>query len=352
MANRGGGDEVIREGAQLFKEGRFDEAIVKLKAAVDADPSNVQARSYLGAAYAASGQHPASVEQFQAAVDLSPQSAVHTFNLGQAFEMSGNRVRAQAMYEKALSLDPGYARARQQLNGLTGGRSGSNSANQAAPTPLAPQAPAPAQTAAIPTVGAPAAPPAPAGPAPYGGPSSATPTQYGPQPSGFGPSLGLGRKEPAYGNYSAWWKRLVAFLIDMFLMGIISLVIVFAMKPSITVAGGGATLQQQSEVVAQAMTSVILWMRNIWLATAIMSFCYIVGFNTAFGATPGKLALGMRILKIDGSKIGFGTALGRYLIQFLLSIISGGGLAHISIVINSERRGLHDQAMGTMVVDK
>ncbi len=83
----------------------------------------------------------------------------------------------------------------------------------------------------------------------------------------------------------------------------------------------------------------------------LIEVLYFVGFNTAFGATPGKMALGMKIVKTDSSNIGFGTALGRYLLQSLFSMLTCG-LFYISILVNSENRGWHDQIMDTMVVDK
>jgi len=134
--------QLLGEGAQLMKEGKLGEAIAKLKSAADLDPSSVQARSYLGAAYARDGQGPASVEQFQAAVDLDPDNPVHNFNLGQAFEVAGSKPRAMQLYEKALALDPKYAKARQRLDACGGsgrhsdvgdsGRTGGSTAGRSA----------------------------------------------------------------------------------------------------------------------------------------------------------------------------------------------------------------------------
>lgn len=176
--------ELLGQGAQLLKEGKLDEAIAKLKAAVDADPSNIQAHAYLGAAYASDGQGPASVEQFQAAVDLDPTSAVHTFNLGQAFEKAGSKPRAMDLYQKALVLDPKYARAQQRLDAMTGGTAAS--ARPAPPAPAAPPTQPAVQT--MPSAPAPGAPRPMAPVAPVGGPSQVgVQSQYSapPQPMGY-----------------------------------------------------------------------------------------------------------------------------------------------------------------------
>lgn len=330
--------QLLGEGAQLFKDGKLDEAIIKLKAAVEADPSSVQAHSYLGAAYASDGQHPASVEQFQAVVDLDPDSPVHNFNLGQAFETAGSRPRAITLYQKALALDPKYARAQQRLDALTG----------RPVAPAAPAASAPSAPPSAPPQGAPR-PMAPPAAAPLGGPPQygTAPTQYGAAPqyggqsqsgpqSSFDPSLGLGKKAPDYTDYSPSWKRFVAALID----GAITAVVIVPM-----------VLYQVSTADPTGSASSIPATSGMQIFAALFGLLYYVGFNSFLGATPGKLALGMRILKTDGSKIGFGTALGRYVLMGVLSSITCQ-LAYIVILVNGDHRGWHDQALDTMVVDK
>lgn len=342
--------QLISEGVQLLKDGKLDEAIAKLKEAVDLDPSSVQAHAYLGAAYARDGQGPASVEQFQAAVDLDPDNPVHTFNLGQAFEVAGSKPRAMQLYEKALALDPKYSKAQQRLDALTG--KNKPSAAPAAPPAAVPAAPAQAAapTTSIPTVGAPRPAPPPA--APLGGPPQygaapaqtqygAPPTQYGGPPrSNYDPSLGLGRSAPTYSDFSPAWKRLVAALIDGLITAavIVPMVFMFVLSDAGGVARGADPSTSPGAGLVQ-------------MAACLFGLLYYVGFNSTLGATPGKLALGMRILKTDGTKIGVGTAFGRYLLQGIIGSLTCQ-LAYIVIIVNEEHRGWHDQIMSTMVVDK
>lgn len=334
--------QLISEGAQFFKDGKLEEAIAKLKAAVEEDPSSVQAHSYLGAAFARNGENPESVEQFQLAVDLAPNSAVHTFNLGQAYETSGGKPRAQALYEKALALDPKYARARQRLEALTG--QSSTPQRPATPAP----APPPAQTVSMPStqppvgatqVGAPYSPP-PGGPAPYGTqPSYGGGPQYGAPPM-HGPPPGLTKKS-VYISYADPWKRLVAMIIDNLLLGAVGAGIGFAMaKPELV----PATSQTQQLAPIAALVS------KLQFTDVVISFLYFVLFNSLLGQTPGKIAMSIRILKADGSKIGVGTAIVRYLIQNLLGALTCG-LINLVIIFNSENRGVHDQVAGTVVAD-
>lgn len=338
--------QLISEGVQLFKEDKLQEAIVKLKEAVEQYPSSIQAHCYLGAAYSREGENPSAVEQFQAVVDLEPASAAHTFNLGQAVEAAGNKPRAISLYEKALTLDPKYARARQRLDALTGGPKPATVTRPMATTP-------PAQTASIP--GAPsllggqtAVPSATLGgqPSPYGAPPQpAANTQYGAPPA-RDPSLGLGRHTVAYGSYSSSPKRFVAALIDGLILGAVFVPIYFAMAPPIPAVAPGTVPDQQMFAPLMAAMSRLQWI------SIFLSLVYYVGFNGCLGATPGKMALGMKILKTDGSKIGVGTAFGRYLLQTIFAMLTCGGLSYISILVDSANRGWHDKVMDTMVVDK
>lgn len=355
--------QLIEEGAQLFKDGKLDEAIGKLKAAVTADPSSIQAHSYLGAAYASDKQHPEAIEQFQAAVNLNPTSAAHMFNLAQAYENAGGKPRAQALYEKALELDPKYTRAQQRLQALTGQsyappRQTMRPATPAKPKPQAPASPASSVPQSAPTlsqVGQPAAPqqsgPSLGGTQALGGGGA----QYTPPPIQRppDPSLGLGRKPAiSYGGYSPAWKRLVAAIIDSVITSVITRmltsVMLAGMMPAAIKASAPNTMQTGNP---SAMTPMFATMFGAAIFLSL-GFCllYYVGFNAALGATPGKLILSMRILKTDGSKIGFGTALARYLLQNVFALFTIG-LAYIAILVNSEQRGWHDQVAGTIVVD-
>jgi hypothetical protein len=59
------------------------------------------------------------------------------------------------------------------------------------------------------------------------------------------------------------------------------------------------------------------------------------------GTTIGKRALGMRVARLDGKPVGFGWSLVRTIL--LLCVIP-------PLVIDSDRRGLHDKAANTIVI--
>jgi uncharacterized RDD family membrane protein YckC len=69
----------------------------------------------------------------------------------------------------------------------------------------------------------------------------------------------------------------------------------------------------------------------------------------ARGTTPGKNALGIRVVKEDGCAATFGTMLMR---EWIGKIISGMvfSLGYIWILIDQDRQGWHDKLVSTYVV--
>ena len=83
---------------------------------------------------------------------------------------------------------------------------------------------------------------------------------------------------------------------------------------------------------------------------------YEIGPALAWGATPGKAVLGLRIRMTDRSSPPWVMAVGRSVVLYLPVIFLGAaGLAVsavllISVVLAADGRGLHDRLLGTLVV--
>lgn len=78
---------------------------------------------------------------------------------------------------------------------------------------------------------------------------------------------------------------------------------------------------------------------DAWLPLAVLAVTQTVGVGTV-GAGPGHLALGLRVVRLDGTAVGPLRALGRALLLVL---------AIPPLVWNRDQRGLHDQFMGTVL---
>ena len=119
--------------------------------------------------------------------------------------------------------------------------------------------------------------------------------------------------------YAGFWIRFVAWLID----GIILII------PNIII---GLVVESPASILLQFAIGIV----------------YTIGFWTAEGATPGKMAIGLRITTVEGEPIDFGKAVLRYIGYFVSGITLGIG--YLMIAFTRDKRGLHDLIAGTVVI--
>lgn len=140
---------------------------------------------------------------------------------------------------------------------------------------------------------------------------------------------------PAVGRLASPGKRLGAYFVD-FVVPIGALFFILGIGGLGTAAGG----QRAGGGLGCLLVSGLLL---AYLIFAIRLF--------AQGTTPGKKALGMRVIKEDGSSAGFGTMLFR---EWIGKVISGLVflLGYIWILLDKDRQGWHDKLASTYVVEK
>ena len=86
------------------------------------------------------------------------------------------------------------------------------------------------------------------------------------------------------------------------------------------------------------------------IAVLIVSAAYYTISVSVWSATIGKRAVGIHVLRPDGSRVGPGIAFARYLAYILLGIVSLVGF--FMIAFRQDKRGLHDLICDTVVVYK
>jgi uncharacterized RDD family membrane protein YckC len=82
----------------------------------------------------------------------------------------------------------------------------------------------------------------------------------------------------------------------------------------------------------------------------LISAGYFIGFWATTGQTPGKMALGIKVIGEDGSPVSWGKALLRYLGYILNSLAFSIGF--IWAAFDAKRQGWHDKIAKTYVVPK
>lgn len=112
--------------------------------------------------------------------------------------------------------------------------------------------------------------------------------------------------------------------------------------------GGDPLGRRQARLVFDSPRPVVLLL--------LLVVAYEVGPAVAWGATPGKAVLGLRIRLTDRSSPAWLMALGRAVVLYLPIIFLGIGGFVVSlvllgtVVVAADGRGLHDRLLGTLVV--
>ena len=148
----------------------------------------------------------------------------------------------------------------------------------------------------------------------------------------------------AHMRYAGFWWRFLASLIDGVILGTVSTMLQYAFFPttltSTPIAPGTNPLIGLGPVLARAGWAI--------LASTLVSLTYSVWFLGALGATPGMMALGLKVVRPDGSPISYGRAIGRYFAAMLSSLILCIG--YLLIAFDAEKRALHDMICDTRVI--
>jgi len=134
--------------------------------------------------------------------------------------------------------------------------------------------------------------------------------------------------------YGGFLERFAAAFID----GIITtgLGFVVGLFFGIVMVIGGQQDQSILEVVGNLIGMVIGW-----LYYAIME-------SSSKQATLGKMALGMKVTDLNGNRIGFGRATGRYFAKTLSFLLLGIGF--LMVLFTEKKQGLHDILAGCVIV--
>jgi len=142
---------------------------------------------------------------------------------------------------------------------------------------------------------------------------------------------------PGILDYAPFWPRFGAKLIDSIITNVASGIIQF-----------GAIIPIGMFSKNDALIGIVYLVSSL-LAMAI-SITYYVYFLVKHSATPGKMALGLKVVTPEGGPITAGTATGRFFAEILSAMICGIG--YIMVAFDEEKRALHDRLCNTRVVRK
>jgi uncharacterized RDD family membrane protein YckC len=139
-------------------------------------------------------------------------------------------------------------------------------------------------------------------------------------------------------NYAGFWVRFGAKLIDGVILWVVQMALMLVLSPWFGFNFFSPT--------APADLS-FLMLYPVFFAVSIF---YSIWFVGRFGATPGKMALGLKIITSSGDSVSYKKAVARFFAEIVSAIICYIG--YIMAAFDEQRKALHDQICDTRVIRK
>ncbi len=151
--------------------------------------------------------------------------------------------------------------------------------------------------------------------------------------------------------YAGFWLRLVAFIIDAIVLGVVGAILTFPLVGSMDLRSflmghmGRQPMSPDELIPFFGMIFKVALIRVTlnWLYYALLE-------SSAWQATLGKKALGLEVTDMAGNRIGFGRASGRFFGKIISALILWIGF--IMAGFTEKKQALHDIMAGTLVIRK
>jgi uncharacterized RDD family membrane protein YckC len=156
--------------------------------------------------------------------------------------------------------------------------------------------------------------------------------------------------QPAPVQYAGFWRRFVAYLIDSIIIGVVSCLVLI---PVFAVLGIGIGLGgiEEEEAAGFILAPVIGFMLFAGLVLAVGEWLYFALMESSNRmATLGKMAIGIKVTDLNGNRVTFGRATGRYFGKILSGMIFMIG--YIMAGFTEKKQALHDMIASCLVVMK
>jgi len=158
---------------------------------------------------------------------------------------------------------------------------------------------------------------------------------------------GVAPFRPAF-QYGGFWVRLVAAIIDGVILGVASsavqlLLVGTAYRPLANMREPLPPDQAFAAFGAMMGTLALSMLIGIAIAASYEGF-----FVSRVGATPGKMVLGLKVVRPNGAAVSLGRAVGRYFGKWLSYMTLGIGF--LIAGFDAEKRAMHDMILDTRVV--
>jgi uncharacterized RDD family membrane protein YckC len=139
-------------------------------------------------------------------------------------------------------------------------------------------------------------------------------------------------------RYAGFWRRVAASVLDGLIQAGLSIAVLIVAMLALDPGPSGDDLNP----VAVGVYYVASWVIG-WLYFALMH-------SSARQATIGKRAMGIKVVSLEGARITFARATGRYFAYLLSGMLLGIG--YLMAAFTARKQGLHDMMVSTLVVSR
>lgn len=138
------------------------------------------------------------------------------------------------------------------------------------------------------------------------------------------------------GAYAGFISRLLAWIVDRVLISVVFGIVSFS---------GDYIINRfaPDNVTVTAIVVIVVVIVNITIY-----FLYFIGGWMIAGQTLGKALFGLRVVRVDGSRLKLRNAFARLIFSWLSSL--GLYLGYLWVLVDKRRRAFHDHLGGTIVV--
>jgi uncharacterized RDD family membrane protein YckC len=147
-------------------------------------------------------------------------------------------------------------------------------------------------------------------------------------------------------EYAGFWRRLAAMLVDVFALTVICGVVILTIAPYQWFGLGN--LVGSGNVFNEPPWRMVPYLIAGNVFSLAVNVAYFVGFWVWRGQTPGKMLLGIKIVRPDNARI----TVSQGLLRYLGYIVSGAVIliGFIWVAFDPMKQGFHDKIAETFVV--
>ena len=172
-------------------------------------------------------------------------------------------------------------------------------------------------------------------------PATSAPPMPGAPIGSYGAGLHLSAA-PVTVAYAGFWRRFWALLLDGIVMNIV-------MIPIQMVVGAPMWAYSDGDLTPEGFMALLSKFAALFFFTCLVQWIYFAFLESSERqASLGKMALGIKVTDLEGRRISFGRATGRYFARFITACTLLIG--YLMQIFTRRRQTLHDLITGTLVV--